>query len=81
MGSEPVTVKKKARKGRSGNDDGWEKMFTIDEPRLGESVELYESLGYEVKLRTATKEEMGGDCCVCINSDKYKTIYVRKKKK
>ena len=74
--------KKKSGKRRISivTHDGWERMFTIDEPRLSESVELYESLGYEVKLRTATKEEMGGECCACISGDKYKTIYVRKKK-
>ena len=30
--------------------EGWEARFIADEPRLSESVELYESLGMEVHL-------------------------------
>jgi hypothetical protein len=60
--------------------EGWERQFTYDEPRLSEAKELYESLGYEVRLEPATKEEIEGDCSVCLEEDmdKYKTIYTRK---
>jgi hypothetical protein len=61
--------------------EGWERQFTYDEPRLSEAKELYESLGYEVLLEPATKEEISGDCTVCLEEDmdKYKTLYTRKK--
>jgi hypothetical protein len=63
-------------------NEGWEKQFTYDEPRLSEAKELYESLGYEVLLEPATKEEISGDCTVCFEEDmdKYKTLYTRKRK-
>jgi hypothetical protein len=61
--------------------EGWVRQFTYDEPRLSEAKELYESLGYEVRLEPATKEEVLGDCSVCLEEDmdKYKTLYTRKK--
>ncbi|UCG69623.1 MAG: hypothetical protein JSV09_00945 [Thermoplasmata archaeon] len=48
---------------------------------MSEAKELYESLGYEVRLEPATKEEIEGDCSVCLEEDmdKYKTIYTRKR--
>jgi hypothetical protein len=62
--------------------EGWEKQFTYDEPRLSEAKELYESLGYEVRIEPATKEGILGDCRVCLEEDmdRYKTLYTRKKK-
>ena len=61
--------------------EGWEKQFTYDEPRLSEAVELYESLGLEVRLESANETVVAGDCGVCYEGsiDKYKTIYTRKK--
>jgi hypothetical protein len=61
--------------------EGWERQFTYDEPRLSEAKELYESLGYEVHLEPATKEEIAGECSVCLEEDmdKYKTLYTRKR--
>jgi len=60
---------------------GWEKRFTIDEPRLSEMVEQYKELGFEVLLEpvdTSTEE-----CIECLTdpafSDRYKTIYTRQK--
>ena len=62
--------------------EGWERQFTYDEPRLSEAKELYESMGLEVHLEPATKEELGGECSECFGDDtgKYKTIYTRGKK-
>jgi len=61
--------------------EGWEKRFTIDEPRLSEMVEQYKELGFELLLEpvdTSTEE-----CTGCLTdpafSDRYKTIYTRKK--
>ncbi len=61
--------------------EGWERQFTYDEPRLSEAKELYESLGYEVRMEPATKEDIAGDCSVCLEEDmdRYKTLYTRKR--
>jgi len=60
---------------------GWEKRFTIDEPRLSEMVEQYKELGFEVLLEPVdtTSEE----CTTCITafSERYRTIYTRRKSK
>jgi len=58
--------------------EGWEKRFTIDEPRLSEIVEQYRELGFEVLLEpvdTASEE-----CTTCMTAfyDRYRTIYTRK---
>jgi aspartate aminotransferase-like enzyme len=60
--------------------EGWEKRFTMDEPRLSEMAQQYKELGFEVLLEpvdTSTEE-----CTTCITafSDRYKTIYTRRKK-
>lgn len=62
---------------------GWTKQFTTDEPRLSEAVELYESLGYEVRLEPAAFNETSEACKTCLLADcsKYKTIYTRPEKK
>jgi len=55
-----------------------------DEPRLSEAVELYESLGYEVKLEPVVFDGTSEECKECLSQqdcDKYRTIYVRPKKK
>lgn len=59
--------------------DGWTRMTTIDEPRLGELVELYRELGYEVMLRPVARAELGGACVDCYLADpeRFRTIYVR----
>ncbi|UCF08225.1 MAG: hypothetical protein JSW28_00600 [Thermoplasmata archaeon] len=43
-------------------------------------MELYKSLGYEVHLEAATREDME-ECGVCFEemTDRYKTIYTRKR--
>jgi len=63
---------------------GWIRRFVADEPRLSEAVELYKSLGYEVRLEPAVFDEMSEECKKCLlyqDCDKYKTIYTRPKKK
>jgi hypothetical protein len=61
--------------------EGWEKRFTMDEPRLSEMVEQYREIGFEVLLEPidASSEE----CTSCISDpafcDRYKTIYTRQK--
>jgi len=59
--------------------EGWEKRFTIDEPRLSEMVEQYKELGFEVLLEPVdTSPE---ECTTCLKnpafSQRYKIIYTR----
>jgi len=61
--------------------EGWEKRFTIDEPRLSEMVDQYRQLGFEVRLEPV--DVSSEECTGCLTdpafSDRYKTIYTRKK--
>jgi hypothetical protein len=61
---------------------GWTRRTTIDEPRLGEIVELYEELGFEVMLRPVSTEELGEECSECLlnEPDRFRTIYTRPRK-
>ncbi len=61
---------------------GWTKRFTADEPRLSEAVEEYQGLGFEVLVEPMDPREMTGKCTSCLlaSSDRYKTIYIRRKK-
>jgi len=61
--------------------EGWIKRTTIGEPRLSEIVELYKSLGYEVRLEPVKLDELDEECRRCheLEGDNVKTVYVRKK--
>ncbi|MEE8436829.1 MAG: hypothetical protein V3S22_00690 [Candidatus Neomarinimicrobiota bacterium] len=63
---------------------GWEKQFTRGEPRLSEMVDLFESIGREVRLEPAGPPEnyVGEDCESCFLScgNDQKTIWTRIKK-
>lgn len=63
--------------------NGWIKMFTAKEPRLSECVELYESMGLEVRLEPLRLDELDEECKTCYGEDldDYKTIYTKKEKK
>ncbi len=65
-------------------EEGWTRRFTAEEPRLSEMKELYESLGLEVLVTSATPEE-AQECGACLDTpefeDRYKTIYTRNKAK
>ena len=60
--------------------EGWEKRFTIDEPRLSEMVEQYKELGFEVLLEPV--DLSSEECTTCLKNpafnQRYKTIYTRK---
>jgi hypothetical protein len=58
---------------------GWEKRFTIDEPRLSEMVEQYKELGFEVLLEPVDTSSEECTTCITAFSDRYKTIYTRRK--
>ena len=68
--------------------EGWTRRFVATEPRLSEMVELYQSMGYEVRLEPlppvdcdSTNEEPG-ECRECFKGfeDQYKIIYTRQKR-
>ncbi len=60
--------------------EGWEKRFTIDEPRMSEMVEQYKELGFEVLLEPV--DISFEECNACLKNpafgQRYKTIYTRK---
>ncbi len=58
----------------------WERGFTIEENRVAEYVELYESIGYEVRVEPATPDEQE-DCQECFKADfdNLRTIYIKRK--
>ncbi len=62
--------------------EGWEKRFTVDEPRLSEVVQQYKELGFEVLLEPL--DTSSEECTTCLEDpasrDRYKTIYTRPKK-
>jgi len=60
-------------------EKGWEKRFTIDEPRLSEMAEQYKELGFEVLLEPV--DTSSEECTTCITAfhDHYKTIYTRQR--
>ena len=60
---------------------GWEKKFTIEEHRVEEYIELYESLDQEVRVEPVVPGEMEG-CAECFKADcdKYRVIFTRLKK-
>ena len=59
---------------------GWIRRFTIEVERADEYVELYKSLGEEVRLEPATPDLMAAEeCTICLLTacDKYVIIYTR----
>jgi hypothetical protein len=59
---------------------GWVRRFTIEAERAVEYVELYESLGDEVRVEPVTPESLGSEeCTACILAarQKYRVIYTR----
>ena len=60
---------------------GWIKRNTIDDPRLSEIIEEYESLGFEVHLEPMKLEDLDKECRICYKNqlDKLETVYTRKK--
>ncbi len=59
--------------------EGWEKRFTIDEPRLSEMIEQYKELGFEVLLEPVDISSEECTTCIIASRDRYKTIYTRQK--
>ena len=61
-------------------EEGWEKRFTIEDHRVKEYKELYESLDQEVRVEPVVTGEMEG-CAECFKADcnNYRVIYTRLK--
>ena len=58
----------------------WERGFTVEENRVNEYVELYESIGYDVRVEPATPDEQE-ECQECFKADfdNLRTIYIKRK--
>jgi len=67
----------------SGKDrnEGWTRAFVVEESRVEEFVELYKSLGYEVKVEPVKPEDLCKGCSQCYPylRSKCRIIYIRKK--
>ncbi|MCU0723492.1 MAG: hypothetical protein MUC63_07745 [Planctomycetes bacterium] len=60
--------------------EGWARRFLADEPRLSECVALYESLGFEVRLRRLGGRDLEGpECAACLKADpgRFRILYTR----
>jgi hypothetical protein len=58
---------------------GWEKRFSMDEPRLSEMAEQYQELGFEVLLEPVDTSSEECTACITAAPDRYRTIYTRRK--
>jgi len=60
---------------------GWQPRFIGDARQTKEATELYQELGFEVRVEPVPVEEMGDDCsdCQVLILLQFKTIYTRKK--
>ncbi len=58
----------------------WERGFTIEENRVSEYVELYESIGYEARVEPATTAEIN-ECQECFKAEfnNLRTIFIRQR--
>jgi aspartate aminotransferase-like enzyme len=59
--------------------EGWEKRFTMDEPRLSEMAAQYRELGFEVLLEPVDLSSEECTSCIAVAPYRYKTIYTRPK--
>ena len=59
-------------------EDGWVRRFTGSPPRLAETRELYESLGFEVLLDPLQPGELADECEGCsLALTFFRVIYTR----
>jgi len=64
--------------------EGWARRFTGIGPRLDEMVQLYESLGFEVRLEAPDLDELPGQVChscFLVESGHFYTLFTRSKQK
>ena len=74
-------IKKEKEREVPSRGKDWERTFTIEERRVSEYVDLYESIGYEVRVEPATPDEIQ-ECQACfkVDFDNLRTIYIRRNK-
>jgi hypothetical protein len=73
-------TEKQTNQARELEAQGWTRQFTIEAERADEYVELYESLGDEVRVEPVTADLMAAEeCATCLLAacDKYVVIYTR----
>ena len=59
---------------------GWTRQATYDEPRLTEMIEVYEELGFEVRVEPFEPDGQAEcEACMAQHPERFKTIYTRKK--
>jgi hypothetical protein len=59
-------------------EQGWTRRFVAAPARLNETVELYQSLGYEVHLEAQGAEELNDECRSCaVALGLYRVVYTR----
>ncbi|MHA1977333.1 MAG: hypothetical protein ACW98F_06750 [Candidatus Hodarchaeales archaeon] len=58
--------------------EGWVKKFSVEVHRVDEYVELYKSLGLEVRVEPVIPDERK-ECQICFEAecDRFKIIYTR----
>lgn len=66
-------------------EEGWRRRTVASEPRLGEIVELYRSLGFEVRLEPVGPDDPYWDedgCTVCLEDpsarETVRVVYTRR---
>jgi hypothetical protein len=60
----------------------WERRSIIDNDRVSEQVEMYESIGFDVMVKDVDPEQLPEEYCkecFIANPEKYKILYTRKK--
>ncbi len=62
--------------------DGWVRRYLADPDRARESIELYASLGYEVRTEKLSPADFGAECqqCAAVLCHSYVLIYTRRMK-
>ncbi len=73
----------KTNRGQELEKQGWIRQFDMDAGREDEYIELYESLGDEVRVEKMSPDLMEAEkCATCLLADcnKYVIIYTRPKK-
>ena len=61
--------------------EGWVRRHLADATRARESIDLYTSMGHEVKVQRLTRDDLGPICgrCAPVGCESCVLIYTRKK--
>jgi|Deesub1362B_J571_1020462.scaffolds.fasta_scaffold00039_48 cobyrinic acid a,c-diamide synthase len=57
----------------------WKKAFTIEKERAQEYIELYESMGYDVRVVDAAECDLKDECRVCYLHGDYVEIFIKER--